>query len=471
MLGSEAREESDRSLAELLLESVRRHGGSPCLTGLTYTDLLRETAALRQRWAALGAAPGAVVSIQSHAPRGTALDMLTALAWGYRPVLFQAYRQLRHVVAASRRLGARLLIRGECPSVLSPSPRAVSLAPEAALVASTSGSTGVPKLVQHSASAIVANVRGILSYVQLREGETVLVIREPTYLSVLTGELLPALLCGCRVCFAAPELTPHSLVRQAEVTRAAFVVGAPSFFRLALPVIRRRRGELVALRCLTVTGECAPLGLLQDLKDALPWADIINAYGLTETGPRLSYWRAGEHPCKPSCVGAPLPGVRVRVVTPDRRVRKPGERGLIEVATPSLMLGYVGCERPQGWFQTADYGWLDEKGLVFVQGRSDDMITRGAIKVSPAEVEDLMRGHPAVGSVYVSARMDRCGLARIEVAVSLRQGAQVTADDLKRWCVSRFPRQLWPDVLRLVPDLPAPSAAGKIQEVRRRTGP
>ena len=67
----------------------------------------------------------------------------------------------------------------------------------------------------------------------------------------------------------------------------------------------------------------------------------------------------------------------------------------------------VRSDRPEGWFPTKDYGWLDNEGFLFLGGRLDDVIVRGGENISPGEIEDVLRLHPAVRDVAVIGLPDQ----------------------------------------------------------------
>ncbi len=145
--------------------------------------------------------------------------------------------------------------------------------------------------------------------------------------------------------------------------------------------------------------------------ETLGAAELCNVYGSSETGGNCCVthhdWALER---RANCQGLPLPGVELRIVdeiTGD--VRGPGESGLVEVRGPYVMRGYVGYSArhnasafaADGWFRSGDIGQLTEAGEFVFLGRSTEMIKRGGINVSPAEVEDVLMQHPSVAQAGV----------------------------------------------------------------------
>ena len=134
---------------------------------------------------------------------------------------------------------------------------------------------------------------------------------------------------------------------------------------------------------------------------------VLNCYGQTEIGGEIVGWSAAdakEHSDdKLGAVGRPHTGVEVR--TDDAT-------GELQVRTPALSAGYAdGTDlsdrmTSDGWFRTGDVGHLDDDGFVWIDGRLSDMINRGGFKVSPAEVEEVLRLAPQVIDVAVAGVPD-----------------------------------------------------------------
>jgi acyl-CoA synthetase (AMP-forming)/AMP-acid ligase II len=157
---------------------------------------------------------------------------------------------------------------------------------------------------------------------------------------------------------------------------------------------------------LTTTGAAMPPATAAALRRAVPWLDVRIMYGLTECK-RVSIMPAGEETRRPGSSGRPLPGTSVRVLGPDGAERRPGAIGELVVRGPHVMAGYWRREeltrtrfRPDGVggreLRTGDYGWLDEDGYVYVQGRRDDVYKERGFRVSTTEIEAAAAEVPGV---------------------------------------------------------------------------
>jgi acyl-coenzyme A synthetase/AMP-(fatty) acid ligase len=457
-------------LKKLVDDSVALFADRPFMDTLTYTELGGIIARYGLMCSAIRLEPGTCVAVQIEKRSDSVLWILALLRFGAVPLMLHAHLPRKKVLECAMRAGAKYIVGGgsgvpwhfePIHSLAEPE----KLATGTALIASTSGTTGTPRLVQHSHAAIIANILGIRSYVDLDETSTLLVLRDPSYLSVFVGEVLLCISQGARLIFSPKVLSPQILVNTILNERITMVVGTATLFNLALPVLRKHAQYLQRLRIMILLGEGAHLQTLLDLKLLLPETAVHHCYGLTEAGPRLTYWTAGTHPERPFCVGQPLPGVEFRA---DKIENNRGETniGVLEIASPSLMLGYVGDKTtPQRWFPTNDLGWIDQQGLIYVLGRHDDVLVRGGVKIPPAMVEEILIQHPQVLGALVTGQVIGLYDLWIEAQVVAVGEKTVNSQDLLRWCRTQLPSAAWPNAIIFVDQLTV-NPSGKLKRPR-----
>ncbi|HEY8545802.1 MAG TPA: class I adenylate-forming enzyme family protein [Acidimicrobiales bacterium] len=313
--------------------------------------------------------------------------------------------------------------------------------PGTALVQLTSGTTGRPKpvlLTHDGVLALLDNVIGTLRSTPSGSGSG-----RPA------GSVSPAP--------PMPNLVPVSLSLWAGIYQVLFArrVGAPvvlmdgfdpvGFARLverfgirstvlppaamAMLTADPRVTTLAPLRY--VRSITAPLSPLQARRfhDRFGTA-ILNGYGQTEIGGEIVGWSAADWKvhgvAKLGSVGRPHAGVEVR---------SDPATGELQVRTPALSAGYADggdlADRltPDGWFRTGDVGRVDGDGFVWVEGRLGDMINRGGLKVSPAEVEEVLRLAPGVAdAAVVGVPDDRLGEVPWAFVVPAPAGERAAGD-------------------------------------------
>lgn len=215
------------------------------------------------------------------------------------------------------------------------------------------------------------------------------------------------------------------------------------------------------LRCILLGGAAAsPELLARTFAAGLP---VAPTYGLTEACSQVATLPPGAAPRKPGSVGRPLPGLTVTIVRDDRVSAAPGEIGEIIVRGPTVFAGYLNAPDDRtlqnGALHTGDLGYLDAEGNLFVVQRRTDLIVTGGENVYPAEVEAVLRQHPAVAEACVVGLPDAEWGQRVAAAVVPRAETDVAA--LETWCRARLAGYKCPRQIRIVNNLPL-TASGKV---------
>jgi acyl-CoA synthetase (AMP-forming)/AMP-acid ligase II len=171
-----------------------------------------------------------------------------------------------------------------------------------------------------------------------------------------------------------------------------------------------------------------------------------------------------------SSAGRPLPGIELEIRGPGGEALSPGQPGRICVRGSQVSAEYAGLGRAvddDGFFDTRDDGYLDQDGYLFISGRTDDTIIRGAENIAPAEIEDVLLRHPAVLDAVVFGVPDQEWGQRIEAAVVPRPGTDLDPADLRDFTRRALRSSKTPDRFWLLSALPR-TETGKLL---RRTVP
>ncbi|HEY3670610.1 MAG TPA: AMP-binding protein, partial [Acidimicrobiia bacterium] len=220
---------------------------------------------------------------------------------------------------------------------------------------------------------------------------------------------------------------------------------------------------------LAVTGAAdIPVELIRRMHDELPFSLIITGYGLTEAGTATG--PDDDFETIATTVGRVRPGLEIRVAGDDGTDLPVGDAGELLVRGYSVMRGYLddpdataATIDADGWLHTGDLATLDERGCVRIVGRIKDMFIVGGFNAYPAEIENLLLGHPAVARAAVvgmpDARMGEVGMA----FVVLTPGASLAPDELIAWSRDTMANYKVPRAVELVDELPV-NAAGKVEK-------
>ncbi len=293
-----------------------------------------------------------------------------------------------------------------------------------------------------------------------------------------------------QVCWAgatvvlAEQLDPDAVARLLTHQRVSVVAGVPSLYRalLDLPPDALRTAT-AGVRVCTAGGAPLPPAWLAAFRDATGLA-VVEDYGLTEGGPILTTNRF-DAPPKPGSVGRPLPGVELRLVDADGRpVDTPPEvdpddpddypdeadgTGFVAVRGPNLFSGYWpdrdGGPDDEGWFRTADVGFLDAEGDLHLVGRSSDLVIVNGFNVFPREVEQVLVALPGVAeAAVVGVPDDRSGEA-VKAVLVREPDSTVTEEEVRVHCATRLARFKVPAEIVFTGALPR-TPTGKIARAR-----
>ncbi|QRO01934.1 o-succinylbenzoate--CoA ligase [Archangium violaceum] len=296
----------------------------------------------------------------------------------------------------------------------------------------TSGTTGRPKGAVLTEGNFRASARGSEGNLGAHPGPRWLGTLPLFHVGGLAMLTRTAYDGGCLVLrerFEAEDT--NRAIDEEGVTHASFV--ATTLER----VLEARKDRRVpsTFRLALIGGGPVPAPLLARARAAGILA--LQTYGLTEACSQVTT----EHPEESDgrTAGRPLPGMEVRIVSPEGEALGPGREGDIEVRGPTVMAGYL--NRPEatretvrdGWLRTKDMGMLDERGRLTVLSRRTDLIVRGGENIYPAELEAVLASHPAVQEAAVVGVPDaRWG--EVPVAFVAMRGGASLPEDLGAWC-------------------------------------
>ena len=346
-----------------------------------------------------------------------------------------------------------------------------------ALLLMSGGTTGTPKAVRVHHGGLVQTGTQVNAWLGavLPKWEGVYCLPLPMFHSYGA--------CGVQsVCFLGHNpiaLVPNprdfnDLVKTIETTRPAVFCGVPTLYNALLnhKRVKSRKADFRSMKA-CVSG-AAPM-MVETMKrfEEVTGAGILEGYALTESVLAATLSPLGG-PKKPGSVGTPLPDVEIRIVdADDSNIAMPlGQVGEILIHGPQIMHGYWNNDAEtremlrrgddgRWWLHTADLGYLDDDGYLFIVDRKKDLIKMRGMQVWPREIEEVIASHPAVQEVGVRGFPDP---AQGEVAVAFvvrRVGETVTAPEIRQWCKDRMAPYKVPVRVVFKTELPK-SMVGKI---------
>ena len=233
----------------------------------------------------------------------------------------------------------------------------------------------------------------------------------------------------------------------------------------------KRRHWNPRLRLILLGGEApSPELLARCAAEKLP---IATTYGLTETASQVATALPNLVYRKPGTVGKPLMSTQVRIIDERGEDAAPMVPGEVLVRGGSVMRGYYNDPAAtakalrHGWLHTGDIGCLDADGDLFILQRRDDLIVSGGENIYPAEVEAVLRQHPAVAEAVVLGVSDADWGQAAAAVVELGAGQAASAADIIAFARQRLAGYKIPRRIAFTPSLPR-TASGKIQRREAR---
>jgi acyl-CoA synthetase (AMP-forming)/AMP-acid ligase II len=477
------------TFTEQLREVVNRAGDRLAVVDarrrVSYRELWDAAARLAGGLRAAGCRPGDRVCLDQ--PNGvewveSALGVLFAGCVAV-PLDQRATRQYRDHVRAD--CGARLVLEAGAatggPGAIAPGepyvhdPYIHDTGPDdLALLLYTSGTTGTPKGVMLS-HANLASYRAITASLLPRDlwaGEFRTLIAVPLFHSAgCNYQLLPTLVLG-GTAVITPGSGPDSILPMILQYAPEVMFAVPVVYRRLLDATAGDRSALRCLREVHFGAASTPPTLIRELREALPWARLGNAFGMTEIS-NVALFLPHEHmSSSEGSVGFPVPGVECEIREADA-----AGRGALYLRGPNMSVGY--WRRPDlteqafgtGWIRSGDIAEIGADGAIYLRDRYDDVINRGGEKIYSISVEEALLELPGVTDAAVVGLPDPELGARVAALVVMAPGAPApTPAGLRDALRGRLPAHAIPQAIRVSAGPLPRGTSGKIlkREVEAR---
>jgi cyclohexanecarboxylate-CoA ligase len=331
----------------------------------------------------------------------------------------------------------------------------------------TSGTTGEPKGVMHTANTILANVVATAERFAATDADVMFCPSPLAHqLGFLWGLLLP-MMCGTTTVLLdiwKPDLAAKLL----EEHRATICMGATPFLSDLADFPRVSEMRLDALRLFISGGAPIPSALVRRAKANLG-ATIVSVWGMTEVCAATTVRLDDAEEKAFGTDGVAVPHMAVRIVDATGSELPHGEEGHLQTRGASVFVGYL--KRPQmnafaagDWFETGDLACMDRDGYIRITGRSKDVIIRGGENLPVIEIEAVLYKHPAVAQIAIVAMPDERLGERPCAYVRLRPGTSLTLQEIQGFLGSHgVSKAFMPERLEIVEEMPM-TATGKIQK-------
>ncbi|GCE42519.1 O-succinylbenzoic acid--CoA ligase [Rhodococcus wratislaviensis] len=312
-----------------------------------------------------------------------------------------------------------------------------------AVVIYTSGTTSAPKGVLLRHENLTSYVFGSVEFASAEPDDAAL-ISVPPYHIAAVANAITSLYSGRRT-MVLEQFTPAQWLQTARDEGITNALVVPTM--LSRIVEAEVDKNVPTLRSLAYGGAPMPAAVIEKALQMWPEVGFVNAYGLTETSSTIAVLGPDDHRAalasdepavraRLGSVGQVVPGIELEIRDAYDEVVGPGIAGSICVRGDQVSAEYAGIGRAvddRGFFNTRDKGYVDEGGYLFIGGRMDDTIIRGAENIAPAEIEEVLLRHPAVLDAAVVGVPDEEWGQRIEAAVVVRPATVIDVDELRSY--------------------------------------
>jgi acyl-CoA synthetase (AMP-forming)/AMP-acid ligase II len=348
----------------------------------------------------------------------------------------------------------------------------------------TSGTTGEPKAAVLRHKHLVSYILASVEFMGAGEEEATLISAPPYHIAGLAA-ILSSVYTGRRI-VQLPSFDPDAWIDLAIAEEITHAMVVPTMLARIVDRLADRGDEIPSIRALSYGGGKMPTPVIEHALSLMPSTNFVNAYGLTETSSTIALLGPDDHReamasdnpdirRRLGSVGKPLPATEVTIRDENGTSVAAGTEGEVWVRGEQVSGEYLGKDprvTAEGWFPTNDGGWIDVDGYLFVTGRIDDVIIRGAENISPGEIEDVLESHDLITDSCAIGVADQQWGERIVAAVVPNHGVdadQVDVTALQDLVRERLRSSRVPERIEVFDELPY-NETGKLlrREIRVR---
>lgn len=336
------------------------------------------------------------------------------------------------------------------------------------IVLFTSGTTSMPKAIMLSGNNVCSNVFAISEYLQLKQKDRILLIKDLSHSSSIIGELLVGLSNGCKVVMTTKLALTSMVLQLLDKQQISVFFAVPTILKGIISSTKLHNYDLSNLRIINFYGASMNYKDIESLITLFPNANVIYSYGQTEASPRVTYIMKNDLLRKKGSSGRPIKDVSIKICDDDGNEVPAYSCGEIVVNGPNVMRGYyknkqkTNFVKRNGELHTGDLGYLDDEGFLYVKGRKDNMIISSGKNIYPEEIEGVLMTYDSILEALVVADSKENSTCNLMAYVVLKTGDDLDHTDLYEHCKNQLEFYKIPQKITVVEKLEK-TPSGKIK--------
>lgn len=334
----------------------------------------------------------------------------------------------------------------------------------------TSGTTGQPKGAMHNHGQALWMPAIWNESNDLRAGDRMAIVNPFFHSFGYRSGWISALVAGITV-YPLASFDAEALLGLIEREKISILMGPPTIFFSLMEHPRFGAFDISSLRVGHTGASNVPVDLIRAGREVFGFDLFLTSFGQTEcTALATVNYPDASFETIARTVGKPLPGVELRIADAEGNALPQGESGELLIRGPVVMQGYF--EEPEqtaatidadGWLHSGDVGCIGEDGTLRILDRLKDVVIVGGFNAYPAEIENILRKHPAIADACIIAWPDERMGEVCAACVILKSGETLTLPELTAWSREQMANYKVPRHLFLVDDFPR-TPLGKIQK-------
>ncbi|MGA7097348.1 MAG: long-chain fatty acid--CoA ligase [Acidimicrobiia bacterium] len=333
----------------------------------------------------------------------------------------------------------------------------------------TSGTTGNPKGVAYTQRSTYLHTISNLANVAMTASDNVLPV-VPMFHASAWGYPFMAVTQGAKLTYPGPDLTPQGLVPLLESEKVTFSAGVPTvWLGIKMYLEANPDVDLSSIRAFLCGGSAVPRSLIEWF-----WTErgirVIQGWGMTETNPvastavlkpEMEEWDLQRQLDFMETAGVPVAGLQVKIVDDiGEELPKDGEAfGELLIRGPWIAAEYYKDPRSSqsfedGWLRTGDVCKITPEGYIRITDRAKDVIKSGGEWISSLDLENTLMAHPDVAEATVVGLKHVKWQERPAAFVVLREGAEVSEEELRSFLEERVAKWWLPDKIVFIDQIP-----------------